>query len=81
MHWELCCDYHEPDNKLRISRFIFKEKAMLIRFHASAFLIITLSLGTLPGQSSNTTLVGRWDAGICYAVDVEGNYAYFGIGS
>ena len=29
---------------------------------------------------SNVTLIGRWANGPCYAVDVVGNYAYFGNG-
>ena len=29
---------------------------------------------------SNTTLIGRWANGICQAVDVSGNIAYFGNG-
>ncbi|MBL7074737.1 T9SS type A sorting domain-containing protein [candidate division KSB1 bacterium] len=31
-------------------------------------------------DDSNTTLIGRWANGPCYAVDVSGNIAYFGNG-
>lgn len=29
---------------------------------------------------SNTTVIGRWEHGPCYAVEVEGDIAYFGNG-
>lgn len=32
------------------------------------------------GQNSNTTLIGRWANGPCYAVEVVDNIAYFGNG-
>ena len=51
------------------------------RFRTTFLLIIILLVGTVFGQDSyNTTLIGRWANGPCYAVDVSGNIAYFGNG-
>jgi hypothetical protein len=43
-------------------------------------MIAILFCGLAFGQNSNTTLIGRWANGICEAVDVSGNIAYFGNG-
>ena len=51
-------------------------------FCTTVLLIITLLFGTVLGQVNyNTTLIGRWANGPCYAVDVAGNIACFNNGA
>jgi len=47
----------------------------------SVFFLFTYSLPVCAQNNLNTSLIGRWANGPCYAADVQGNYLYFGNGA